>query len=311
LEIDVQHLTKRFGNTVAVDDISFSVDKGEVVGFLGPNGAGKTTTMRILTCFMPATNGNAKVAGHDVFTESLDVRRNVGYMPEGMAIYPEMRVKEYLRFRAGLKGIGRRDRKERVAEVMDRCGIADVERKLVGYLSKGYRQRVGLAEALIHDPPILILDEPTIGLDPNQIRQVRQLISDLGEDHTVLLSTHILSEVEMVCGRVIIINRGKVVLQDTPDNVAKQRMGGGSVVLEVRGPGKAVQAALETVAGVDAVHWDGKEPVGRFTVTPRRGTDVREDLFRRIAKNEWALREMRHEMISLEEIFAELTAAES
>lgn len=306
--IDVSRLRKVFGATVAVDNISFGVEKGEIVGFLGPNGAGKTTTMRILTCFLPATAGAASVGGYDVFTDSLRVRRQIGYLPENVPLYPEMRVTEYLSFRAKIKGLSRADRKKRMAECLELCGIEDVQRKLIGALSKGYRQRVGLADALIHNPPILILDEPTIGLDPNQIRQVRRMICDLGRDHTILLSTHILTEAEMICGRVIIIHKGRLLMQDTPERIAAGHLGARKIRLEVRGPGATVKTALEGVPGVKSVHWDGREPVGIFTVKPEPGHDVRESLFKRIAKNEWALLEMHRQTVSLEDIFVELTA---
>ncbi len=309
--IQVENLTKTFGTTVAVDDISFKVEQGEIVGFLGPNGAGKTTTMRILTAFMPATSGKASVGGHDVFRDSLEVRRIVGYAPEGMPLYPEMRVLEYLNFRGRIKELDRRRRKIRVAECMERCGVREVERKLIGQLSKGYRQRVGLADALLADPPVLILDEPTIGLDPNQIRHVRSMIRDLGGDHTVLLSTHILPEVEMVCGRVIIINKGKLVLQDTPSNVAQRRWGGGDLLLEVKGPPERVRAVLRQISGTREVVYKGGDPVGRYTVKAEKNADIREEVFRRIAKNEWVLLEMRRATISLEDIFVSLTTEEA
>jgi len=310
MEIQVEHLTKRYGTTVAVDDLSFEVEKGEIVGFLGPNGAGKTTTMRILTGFMPATSGTVRVGGYDVFSDSLAVRRRIGYVPEGMPLYPEMRVCEYLNFRARVKGVPRHARKRRISEVMERCGITDVQRKLIGSLSKGYRQRVGLAEALVHDPPILILDEPTIGLDPNQIRQVRQMIKDLGGSHTILLSTHILPEVEMTCGRVMIIHQGRLIVSDTPENVARHHLGATNLILEVRGPGENVCSALASIEGVHDVKWNGAQPVGRFTVVPEKGRDVREAIFRRIVHNGWVLLEMRPERISLEEIFYKLTTQE-
>jgi ABC-2 type transport system ATP-binding protein len=310
--IQVQDLTKRYGTTLAVDGISFEVERGEVVGFLGPNGAGKTTTMRILTCYMPATSGRVTVAGHEVFGDSLEVRRNIGYLPEGVPLYPEMRVREYLMHRARIKSVPARDRKKRVEYVMDRCNITDVERKLIGSLSKGYRQRVGLAEALVHDPAVLVLDEPTIGLDPNQIRQVRRLIRDLSEKHTVLLSTHILPEVEMVCGRVIIIHNGKLVFQDRMANIA----GGGAgakVVVEARvAPAQAANAlnVLRDVPGVLGVRSDGGTPWTVFELRIQPGADVREEVYQRVVRNGWALRELRKEQPSLEDIFVRLTAKE-
>ncbi len=309
--IRVENLTKNYGTTVAIDDISFQVEKGEIVGFLGPNGAGKTTTMRILTGFMPATAGRAFIGGHDVFRDSLPARRLIGYVPEGMPLYPEMRVREYLNYRARIKEVERRQRKSRVAECMERCGVHKVERKLIGQLSKGYRQRVGLADALLSDPPVLILDEPTLGLDPIQIRQVRSMIKNLGGDHTVLLSTHILPEVEMTCGRVLIINKGKLVLQDTPANVAQRRWGGGNLLLEVKGPPESVRAALQAIPGVREVSYEGGDPVARFTLKPEKTLDLREQVFRKIARNEWVLLEMRRETISLEDIFVSLTTEET
>src|SRR5438093_3475295 len=210
--IQVEHLTKYFGPVLAVDDVSFTVDKGEIVGFLGLNGAGKTTTMRILTSYLPATSGVARVAGYDVMMQSMEVRRNIGYLPESVPLYPEMRVEEYLNYRAKLKGVDRKERHKRIDFCLDRCRIREVRRRLLGTLSKGYRQRVGLADAMIHDPPILILDEPTVGLDPLQIRETLGLIRSLGQNHTILFSTHILAEVEAICERVIIIQRGRICL---------------------------------------------------------------------------------------------------
>jgi ABC-2 type transport system ATP-binding protein len=313
--IQVEQLTKRYGSTVAVDGISFQVEQGEIVGFLGPNGAGKTTTMRILTCYLPATSGRVTIAGCEVFDDSLEVRRKIGYLPEGVPLYPEMRVREYLAYRARIKGVPERERRMRVEYVMDRCGVGDAERKLIGSLSKGYRQRVGLADALVSDPPVLILDEPTIGLDPNQIRLVRDLIRDLGQKHTVLLSTHILPEVEMVCGRVIIIHNGKLVFQETLANIARQSSSGAKVVVEARVGGAEaakVSAALGDVPGVVRVSAlaDGGSPWTAFELGVQPGADVREEVARRILRNGWALRELRKEQPSLEDIFVRLTAKE-
>src|SRR5947207_2803593 len=219
--IEVSNLTKRYAGHTAVSDVSFTVNRGEIVGLLGPNGAGKSTTMRILSCFLPATSGTVRIAGLDVFHESVEVRRRIGYMPENNPLYPEMRVREYLRFRARLKGLGWRRSRERVATVMEQCGLADVSRRIIGQLSKGYRQRVGLADALVHEPELIILDEPTIGLDPNQIRSVRQLIKSLSPVHTVLISTHILPEAEMTCNRMVIMYEGKILAADTPENLQR------------------------------------------------------------------------------------------
>src|SRR3989442_14786958 len=225
--IEVENLTKRYAGNTAVEGITFSVQRGEIVGFLGPNGAGKSTTMRILACFLPATSGTARVAGYDVFTQADAVRRRIGYMPENNPLHLDMRVREYLKFRARLKGLGIRQSRERVEVVMQQCGLTEVRRNIIGHLSKGYRQRVGLADALVHEPELIILDEPTIGLDPHQLRSVRQLIKDLGRDSTVLLSTHDLSEVEMTCNRVLIINQGKILVADATANLQKIMSDGG------------------------------------------------------------------------------------
>jgi ABC-2 type transport system ATP-binding protein len=308
--IHVDQLTKEYGPTLAVDGVSFDVARGEVVGFLGPNGAGKTTTMRILTCYMPATSGTASIAGHDVFKDSLAVRRNVGYLPEGVPLYTEMRVEEYLRHRAWIKRVPAAGRARRVEYVMERCDLKEMRRRLIGSLSKGFRQRVGLAEALIHDPPVLVLDEPTIGLDPNQIRHVRALIRDLANDHTILLSTHILPEVEMICKRVIIINKGRVVFQDALDHIAAQRAGGARLVVELRAPADAALAALKELPGVLHATCDSVQPVARFDLEVTPGADVREELFQRVVRSGWALRELRTEQPSLEDIFVRLTAKE-
>ncbi|MGD0999138.1 MAG: ATP-binding cassette domain-containing protein [Candidatus Brocadiia bacterium] len=317
--IQVEQLTKRYGSTTAVDGITFQVEQGEIVGFLGPNGAGKTTTMRILTCYLPATSGRVTIAGHEVFGDSLEVRRNIGYLPEGVPLYPEMRVREYLAYRARIKEVPERERRMRVEYVMDRCGVADAERKLIGSLSKGYRQRVGLADALVSDPPVLILDEPTIGLDPNQVRLVRDLIRDLGQKHTVLLSTHILPEVEMVCGRVIIIQSGKLVFQDTLANIARQSSGGGKVIVEARvGPAEAEKAAavLKETPGVlrvlrPASPAESGAPWSVFEIDVTPGADVREEVARRMVRHGWALRELRKEQPSLEDIFVRLTTSDN
>src|SRR5580765_5989069 len=236
LMIEVQDLTKRYAGHTAVDHVSFNVGRGEIVGLLGPNGAGKSTIMRILSCFLPATSGTVRVAGRDVFSQAEDVRRRIGYMPENNPLHRDMRVREYLRFRACLKGLKRRLCRERADIVMEQCGLTDVERKIIGHLSKGYQQRVGLADALIHEPELIILDEPTIGLDPNQIRSVRQLIKDLAGQHTVLVSTHILGEVELTCNRVLILREGKVLASDTPQNLQQKMSGSNRVIAEIAAP---------------------------------------------------------------------------
>src|SRR5271167_1500887 len=234
--IEVSNLTKRYAGRTAVADISFTVARGEIVGLLGPNGAGKSTTMRILSCFMPATSGTARVAGFDVFHQSDETRKRIGYMPENNPLYPEMRVREYLKFRARLKGLGWRKSRERVATVMEQCGLTDVGRRIVGQLSKGYKQRVGLADALVHEPELIILDEPTIGLDPHQIRAVRQLIKSLAQKHTVLISTHILPEVEMTCSRVLIMLNGRILAADTPENLRRLMAGSSQIIAEIGAP---------------------------------------------------------------------------
>ncbi|MCF6157047.1 MAG: ATP-binding cassette domain-containing protein [wastewater metagenome] len=308
--IKVEHLAKRYADVYAVNDISFEVEQGEILGLLGPNGAGKTTTMRILTCYMPATSGSATVAGYDVFHNSISVRRQIGYLPENVPLYPEMRVKEYLLFRARLKKVPYRDRKMKIGESIEKCRIKEVENQIIGTLSKGYRQRVGLADTLVHDPKILILDEPTIGLDPNQIRQVRQLVKELGEKHTILLSTHILPEVEMICGRVIIINKGKIVAMDTPSNLATQMKAGSNILLEVKGDGKKIQDALLGIQGVKKVIWQDGGEINNFTVEAEKGMDTREDIFLNVVKNNGIIREMRQAPVTLEEIFHQITTHE-
>ncbi len=304
--IDARNLSKHYAVTRAVDNISFRVDKGEILGFLGPNGAGKTTTMRMLTCFMPPTSGTATVGGYDIFRRSLDVRRIIGYLPENVRLYPDMRVSEYLDYRARLKGVPRKGRARRLKDVMEKTQVADVGHRIIGQLSKGYRQRVGLAEALIHDPKVLILDEPTIGLDPNQVRQVRALIKQLGGEYTILLSTHILPEVEAICGRVIIIDHGRIVAMDTPENLIREIRGGSRLVVEVRGPGEEIRKAVAGIAGVRKVERRGNG-VSTLAVDVREEADVREEVARVITGRGWGLREMRKEKVTLEDIFVHIT----
>ncbi|MCF6149368.1 MAG: ATP-binding cassette domain-containing protein [Candidatus Kuenenia sp.] len=308
--IKVEHLAKRYADVYAVDDISFEVNQGEILGLLGPNGAGKTTTMRILTCYMPATSGTAVVEGYDVFRDSIHVRKLMGYLPENVPLYPEMRVNEYLQFRAKLKKVPYRERKMKIEECIEKCRIQDVKKQIIGTLSKGYRQRVGLADTLVHDPKILILDEPTIGLDPNQIRQVRQLIKELGEKHTILLSTHILPEVEMICGRVIIINKGKIVAMDTPSNLADQLKGGNNIALEVRGNGEKIKEALSGIKGIKKITWHDNGEISKYSIETERDYDVREEVFSSIVKNNGIIREMKQDAITLEEIFHQITTKE-
>lgn len=290
-----------------MDDVSFSVKSGEIVGFLGPNGAGKSTTMRILAGFIPPTSGSVRVAGYDVVRQSYDVRRCIGYLPENCPLYPEMRIDEYLEFRAGLKRVPSRHVRTRVEEVKSLCGLADMGRHIIGQLSKGYRQRVGLADSLVHDPELLILDEPTIGLDPHQIRHVRSLIVELSKTHTILLSTHILSEVEMSCHRVLIIHHGKIVAAEAPGPLRRRLAGGEMIIAEIRGPESAVLAALREIDGVTEVAAEDRGGWLRCTVGAQR--DVREEIFSLAQRAGWSLRQLGHEQKSLEDVFVALTAA--
>src|SRR5271169_2540456 len=260
--IEVSNLTKRYAGRAAVDDISFTVARGEIVGLLGPNGAGKSTTMRVLSGFMPATSGTVRVAGFDVFHDADEVRRRIGYMPENNPLYPEMRVREYLKFRARLKGLGWRRSRERVTTVMEQCGLADVGRRIIGQLSKGYRQRVGLADALVHEPELIILDEPTIGLDPHQIRAVRQLIKNLAQNHTVLISTHILPEAEMTCNRMLIMYEGKILAADTPENLKRLMSSNSQIVAEIAAPREELEACFAQWPDVE--HFDVSPAEGKY-----------------------------------------------
>lgn len=311
--IKVEGLTKRYARTVAVDNVSFEVAKGQIVGFLGPNGAGKTTTMRVLTCFLPATDGRAEVAGFDVTTQSMDVKRRIGYLPETPPVYPDMEVAEYLEFVGRLKGVPKANIKQRVDEVAERCQVADVKEKLIGKLSKGYRQRVGLAQAIIHNPDVLILDEPTSGLDPKQIIETRNLIKSLAGDHTIILSTHILQEVEAVCERVVIIAKGKIVAADTVDNLTHRLRGSEAVIIEVGGAGSSddVQRRLEQVAGVSRVMGrEARNQKLRFEVEGLQGRHIRPDLAKAVVDSGWELHELHAAAYSLEEVFIELTSAQ-
>ena len=309
--IHVEHLTKYYGPVAAIRDVSFSVERGEIVGFLGPNGAGKTTTMRILACFMPASEGTATVAGYDVFTQSLEARRRIGYLPEHVPLYNDMPVAAYLDFVAELKGVSRAERKRRVAEVMERCLITDVQHRLVGRLSKGYRQRVGLAQALLNDPEVLILDEPTLGLDPRQIIEIRSLIKSLAGQHTVILSTHILPEVSMVCSRVIIINQGQIVAVDSPENLTARLSQSDRIQVQVEGPAEAVLAELSRVPGVLSVNQKALvNGIGTFVVESARERDVRRDLSTAIMRRGWGLLELRGMGMTLEDIFIKLVTEE-
>jgi len=306
--IQVEHLTKHFGKSVAVDNISFSIARGEIVGLLGPNGAGKTTTMRILSCFLPPSKGSVTIAGLDAVTDSLEIRRITGYMPENVPLYPEMRVNEYLHFRAKLKGVYGILRRQRVNQVLELCGLTDVAKFIIGRLSKGYRQRVGLADALVHDPQILILDEPTIGLDPNQIRQTRALILDLAKQHTVVLSTHILPEVEMLCSRVLIMNKGHIVASDTPDLLKGLIKGYSRFEAELGGPLDPILARFSTVKGVIKATGQTQGEWNTIFLECLKDADVRAELSAIAAENKWPLRELRSSPgRNFEDIFAELT----
>jgi ABC-2 type transport system ATP-binding protein len=306
--IRVQNVSKRYGPLLAVDDISFHVERGGVVGFLGPNGAGKSTTMKILTCFQPATSGTASVAGFDVFSQSLEARRRTGYLPENTPLYPEMRVDEFLHFRGKLRGMARPERVAAVKRVADRCWLGDFVNRPIGHLSKGMRQRVGLADAIMHDPDVLVLDEPTIGLDPNQIRETRNLIKELGQHHTVLLSSHILHEVEQVCDRTIIISAGRIVASGSTEELQKQFSAQARVIAEIKGPADELRAGTTALAGVKAV--DAAETDGwvRLAVTPEPGHDIREALFKLTTSKGWSLREIRLEGATLEDFFVKVTA---
>src|SRR5215470_15062829 len=315
--IKVQQLTKRYARATAVDQISFEVSKGQIVGFLGPNGAGKTTTMRMLTCFLPPTSGTATVAGFDVLEQSLEVRKRIGYLPETPPLYPEMETVEYLKFVGKLKGLSGSEVNKRVDYVCDRCAIADVKTKLLGKLSKGYRQRVGLAQAIIHNPDVLILDEPTAGLDPKQINETRDLIKDLAGEHTIILSTHILPEVEQTCEQVVIINKGKLVATDSVKNLQARARGAESVLIEVAGrngslDSSSVETRLAQVAGVGRAQCKQKLD-GRaiFEVESEKGHLLRGDLARAVVEAGWDLNELRPAAMSLEEVFLQLTGSET
>ena len=310
--IAVRELTKAYGQTLAVDHISFEVPRGQIVGFLGPNGAGKSTTLKILTCYLPPTSGGATVNGFDIFHESEKVRENLGYLPENCPLYTEMKVREYLDYRGRLRKMPRAQRVRRIDYVIDRCWLGPVHHKTISHLSKGYRQRVGLADALLHNPAVLILDEPTIGLDPAQIRETRKLIRDLAGHHTVVLSTHILPEVEATCDRAIVIAAGRIVAQGSPDELRASRRLTARVLVECRGPRAEVQAALLRVSGVSNVEiLDGEAADAQYVVAalrPKDGYDVREEVARTVIQHGWPLREVRLEHATLEEFFVQVTA---
>jgi ABC-2 type transport system ATP-binding protein len=308
--IEVANLTKRYGATTAVDDVSFTVKTGEILGFLGPNGAGKTTTMKILTCFMPATQGRVTVDSLDVFDHSLEVRRKIGYLPESAPLYTDMTVTEYLSFVAGIRGIPKSQWKSRLDAIVTVCGLTEVRRREIAELSKGFKQRVGLAQAMIHNPDILILDEPTSGLDPNQIVEIRNLIKKLGEEKTVILSTHILPEVQATCDRVLIISRGKLVADGSPDELTSQFHGDEQIQLCVSGTTPdLLRSALTGLSGIAWLEVSGGKEV-QARITAERGTDLRERLFRCVVDQGWTLLELHRERTSLEQVFRQLTGAE-
>jgi len=305
--IRVEGVTKKYPARLAVDRISFSVEPGEIVGFLGPNGAGKTTTMRMLAGYLPMTSGRILVAGYDVCIDPQEVRRRIGYLPESCPLYPEMRVDEYLYFRAELKGVKLSARKSRVSEVKEQCGLEEVGKRIIGQLSKGFRQRVGLADSLVHDPELLILDEPTVGLDPNQIRQVRSLVKDLAKRHTILLSTHILPEVEAICERILILNAGKIVAADTVDNLRRELHMGMRVDMEIRASATDVLDALSALSGLE-VHQTEELPEDWLHLElDTKGEDMRETLFELAVKKGWPLRELVEREHSLEDTFLKVT----
>ena len=318
--IEVEHVSKVYGERRAVDDITFNVGKGEVLGFLGPNGAGKTTTMRILTCYMPATEGTARIAGYDVFDKSLEVRRRIGYMPENPPVYSDMTVDSYLHFVARIKGTPSGRQKNQVDDAVEKCSLGDVRKRIIGRLSKGYRQRVGLAQALLNNPEVLILDEPTSGLDPKQINEVRTLIKNLAGAHTIILSTHILPEVSMTCSRVVIINKGKVVAMDTPEGLANQMKGAERISMVVDGPADDVRAKLLQIDGVlnveaqDTENAQNAEAAGTshlsYTVECQLNTDLRRTLAAEVVASGWGLLELRSVSMSLEDVFINLVTKE-
>jgi ABC-2 type transport system ATP-binding protein len=308
LMIDVSGLTKRYAGATAVREVSFSVARGQIVGLLGKNGAGKSTILKVLSCFLPATSGTVRVAGFDVFHQADDVRRRIGYMPENNPLHMDMRVKEYLKFRARLKGLSMAKTRERVDTVLQQCSLTDVHRRIIGQLSKGYKQRVGMADALVHEPELIILDEPTIGLDPNQIRSVRQLIKDLGKRHTILLSTHILSEVEMACSHVLVLHRGRMLASDSIEGLQRKIFESGAVVAEIAAPiGELTQCFAEcaSVQSVDIAPSDGDYL--RCTLVARDGEDLREVVYDLVAPRGWKLRELTRGKHTLEEIFVKMT----
>lgn len=306
--IEVRNLSKSYGPLLAVNNISFDVAEGQVVGFLGPNGAGKTTTLRILTGYQPASSGSARVAGFDVFRDSIRMRQHIGYLPESTPLYPEMRVREYLRFRARLKGVPGAEIPKRIEHVAGRCWLTEFINRPIGQLSKGMRQRVGLADVLIHDPKVVFLDEPTIGLDPTQVRETRNLIAELGRRHTVMLSSHILSEVEAICSQVMIIARGQLVAQGAPAELSARLSESSRLIAEIKGRDGEVIAAVKQIAGVTGVEAQNVDGWCRLKIESRPGADLREDVVKTAGGRGWALREIRREVASLEDFFVKIVA---
>jgi len=309
--IQIKNLTKKFGELKAVDDVSFDVHTGEILGFLGPNGAGKTTTVRIITCYMLPTSGWVQVDGLSVFEHSLEVRKKIGYLPESAPLYSEMVVSDYLRFVMSIRDIARDRWSRRMKEIIDICGLGPVIHRNIGELSKGFKQRVGLAQAMVHDPEVLILDEPTSGLDPNQIAEIRSLIKELGKEKTVILCTHILPEVEATCGRVLIINEGRIVADGSPAELQSSFQGKEQIYLELRTPLEDVKSKLANLENVDKVEQIASDGDGlkKFTIECATGVDLREKLFRLAVENNWVLLEMRKEQASLEDVFRQLTTS--
>ena len=309
--IEVENLTKRYAGHTAVSGLSFTVARGEIVGLLGPNGAGKSTTMRILSCFLPATSGTVRVGGRDVFNDSTEVRRRIGYMPENNPLHLEMRVREYLKFRARLKGLGWKRSRDRVDTVLEQCGLTDVRKKIIGQLSKGFRQRVGLADALVHEPELIILDEPTIGLDPQQIRAVRQLIKGLAKSHTVLISTHILPEVEMTCNRVLIMYEGRILAADTPENLQRVMSSNSQIIAEIAAPEADLNECWAQMPEIEQFNVSAAEgEYFRCALTARDGLDLRPLIFALACARGWSLRELTRSRHSLEDIYVQVTTPE-
>ncbi len=308
--IEVEGLTKYYGDFLAIEDVSFSVKKGEIVGFLGPNAAGKTTTMRILTGFMPPSRGTARIAGYDILEHSLEARRRLGYLPETVPLYTDMSVYDYLDFQGKLRGMDGKRRQRRIEAVIGICRLEEYEDSLIGKLSKGFRQRVGVAQAILHEPDVLILDEPTIGIDPRQVVETRHLIKGLAGEHTILLSSHILPEVSMVCERVVVIDEGRIVAVDKPENLSQRLRGSQGIQMEVRGPVRQVAARLRQLKGVRDVRWEGDGGRARYTVDCQPGPDMREELAAAVVGAGWGLLELQAVSMSLEDIFLKLTTGE-